>query len=470
MPSSTIDFATLKNGFEQGDMRLLSRLLTQIEDNHSFGPEVWTYLYEQRDLRKSTLSGGAENEGGYSLTMGVTGPPGVGKSSLINEIVDVTRGLGRSVAVLSVDPSSPLTGGALLGDRIRMGKHFTDPGVFIRSLASRNSRGGLSLGTSRCLAALEAFGFDLLLLETVGVGQNEIDVTSIVDATLLVLSPGQGDDIQALKAGIMEVADIYVINKADVPGAEKLAREIDAVRAMGDEAMRAPILFTEAISGRGVVELMETIFRLYQTPPQRRVRNARRERHREFEVQSHLFAILEPRIRAELRPLRNGLEKRNPYQVAQDILANFPPASCDQPEHVTPQMDHLGVAVGDLDEAHRIFAEVLGLPVVNREFVEEDQVETLSLQAGETIIELLTARGGPIGKYLANRGAGIHHLCLRVRNLEALLADLKARGIRLIDETPRPGAHGRRVAFLHPKSTAGILIELCELPGSTRER
>jgi len=190
---------------------------------------------------------------GAGTVVGITGPPGAGKSSLVDALAREIRRRGKTVAILAVDPSSRMTGGAILGDRIRMQQHHTDPGVFIRSMATRGAVGGLASATANVAKLLRASGFDYVLVETVGVGQAEIEIAGLADLTVLVLVPGMGDDVQALKSGIMEIAGIYVINKADHPGADRTEQEIRA------EVGSAPILRTVATQGKGIEELLTAI-------------------------------------------------------------------------------------------------------------------------------------------------------------------------------------------------------------------
>lgn len=192
---------------------------------------------------------------GQAHVVGITGSPGVGKSTSTNALVGELRRRGRRVGVLAVDPSSPFSGGALLGDRIRMQDHVLDPGVFIRSMASRGHLGGLSWSTPQALRVLDAAGFDVVLIETVGVGQSEVEIASTADTTMILLAPGMGDGIQAAKAGILEIGDLYVINKADRPGADKVRRDLRSMLSMGEHAAGAwkpPILKTSALNLEGV--------------------------------------------------------------------------------------------------------------------------------------------------------------------------------------------------------------------------
>jgi LAO/AO transport system kinase len=236
----------LAERFRNGDRRVLSRLLTQVENDTDAGMEALRALYP--------LSGRAH-------VIGVTGPPGAGKSTLVNRLIGAWRERGKSVAVVAVDPSSSLTGGATLGDRVRMMETYADEGVFIRSMATRGHLGGLAITTRGMIWLLDAFGFDVVIIETVGVGQDEVEVARVAHTTVLLQVPGLGDGIQAIKAGILEIADLLVINKADHPGAHEVKRDLAMMMSLGERsarpAWRVPILETVAATGVGVAELVD---------------------------------------------------------------------------------------------------------------------------------------------------------------------------------------------------------------------
>jgi LAO/AO transport system kinase len=234
-------------GVRAGDRRALARAITLVENRDPESEALVRELYPQT---------------GRAYAIGVTGPPGVGKSSLIAALVRHTRGLGLTVGVVSVDPSSPFTEGALLGDRIRLADHFLDPGVFIRSMGTRGHLGGLAEATLQTALLLDAAGRDIVFLETVGTGQSEVEVIGIADTVLLVLMPGSGDSVQALKAGIMEIPDVIAVNKMDHPAAKTMLNEVRSVVALDPEPeRRPPILLTEALRGEGVEELWELLDR-----------------------------------------------------------------------------------------------------------------------------------------------------------------------------------------------------------------
>jgi LAO/AO transport system kinase len=235
----------LEAGVREGDRRALARAISLVENGDPLSYDLVRALYPQT---------------GAAFVVGVTGPPGVGKSSLISALVRHVREQETSVGVISVDPSSPFTHGALLGDRIRLSDHFLDPGVFIRSMGTRGHLGGLSEATLQAALLLDAAGKDLVLLETVGAGQSEVEVIGIADTVLLVLMPGSGDSVQALKAGIMEIPDVIAINKMDHPAAKTMLNEVRSILGLDrDRAWRPPIVLTEAVRGENVPELWEKI-------------------------------------------------------------------------------------------------------------------------------------------------------------------------------------------------------------------
>jgi LAO/AO transport system kinase len=244
MPRSW-SLAELVDGVRSGDRRALARAITLVENGDPLAYELIRELYP---------------ETGRAYAVGVTGPPGVGKSSLISVLVRLVRTQEKSVGVISVDPSSPFTKGALLGDRIRLADHFLDPEVFIRSMGTRGHLGGLAEATLQAALVLDAAGKELLFLETVGAGQSEVEVIGIADTVLLVLMPGSGDSIQALKAGIMEIPDVIAVNKRDHPAAKTMLNEVRSVLALDTEHdWKPPIVLTEAVTGEGVPELWEKI-------------------------------------------------------------------------------------------------------------------------------------------------------------------------------------------------------------------
>ncbi len=228
-----------------GDKRALARAISLVESGDPRGWELVREVYPRT---------------GRAAIVGVTGPPGVGKSTLLGALTKLERARGRTVAVLSIDPSSPFTKGALLGDRIRLSDHFLDPGVFIRSMATRGALGGLSEASLQAALLMDASGREIVLLETVGVGQAEVDIIDHADTVVLVLMPGSGDSIQALKAGVMEIPDVIVVNKADHPLTDTMVREIKGVLALGpSEGWKVPIVRTEAGRGEGIDELAATL-------------------------------------------------------------------------------------------------------------------------------------------------------------------------------------------------------------------
>jgi LAO/AO transport system kinase len=237
---------TLVDRLRSGDARALARAISTVE-NRTTG---WSDLLKALFLHT-----------GKARIIGLTGAPGAGKSTLVDQLAKHYRKENQTVGIIAVDPTSPYTGGAILGDRIRMQDHYSDPGIYIRSMATRGSLGGLSRATADAATVLDASGRDLIMIETVGVGQDEVDIVRLADVTVVILVPGMGDDVQTIKAGIMEIADIFVINKSDYPGAERVEREIRAMQslALRHDRWMPPIVKTVASQGMGTTELAEAI-------------------------------------------------------------------------------------------------------------------------------------------------------------------------------------------------------------------
>lgn len=303
-------------GVREGDRRALARAIT---------------LVENRDARAYALVRELYPETGHAYAIGVTGPPGVGKSSLIGTLVRHARELGRTVGVISVDPSSPFSHGALLGDRIRLSDHFLDPGVYIRSMGTRGHLGGLSEATLQALLLLDAAGKDLVFLETVGTGQSEVEVIGIADTVLLVLMPGSGDSVQALKAGIMEIPDVLAINKSDHPAAKTMLNEVRSILALDREReWRPPIVLTEALRGDGVEELWEKLEAHRAFLEQDGALDERRRRNLAGEVfavaSSRAKRHLEQRVAEspELRRLLDAVQRRelDPLTAVREIMVH----------------------------------------------------------------------------------------------------------------------------------------------------
>ncbi|MEO8098465.1 MAG: methylmalonyl Co-A mutase-associated GTPase MeaB [Acidobacteriota bacterium] len=226
----------------QGDRRALARAATEIENGEA------AFLLHELSIHP-----------GHALIIGLTGPPGAGKSTLCDQLIRTLRAENKTVAVIAIDPSSPFTGGALLGDRIRMQQHHADPGVFIRSMAARGFPGGLARATRDVVTLFDAAGFDVVIIETVGVGQSEIEIARLAHVTVVVLVPGAGDDVQSIKAGIMEIAQVFAINKADLPGADTLANHLHTATA--DDPTPPEIVKVVALEGKGIDDLLAAIRR-----------------------------------------------------------------------------------------------------------------------------------------------------------------------------------------------------------------
>jgi LAO/AO transport system kinase len=404
--TDSVAIAQMMERLRAGDVRALARAVSVVEDGGAMA---------------AGLVAACGEFAGSALRIGVTGPPGAGKSTLVDQMARWLRSEGQRVGVVAVDPSSPYTGGALLGDRIRMQGFAGDDGVFIRSMASRGAMGGVARAAGDVCAVMEAAGRGTILIETVGVGQDEVEVIGLADVTVLVLVPGMGDEVQSLKAGVMEVADIFVVNKSDRGGAEVVEQEIVAMQglAMGSGGWVAPVVRTVATTGEGVEELMEAV---------RRCAGEKGRRREWFGA-----AV------GEAAAMHGGAA------MAGGGI----------------RLDHLGVAVKSIAAA-RGFYEALGLVVSHEETVEHEKVKTAMLPVGESRIELLeaTEEDSTIGRFVAKRGEGLHHVAVHVEGIDAMFARLTAQGVRLASDAVRVGAGGHRYFFVHPASTGGVLLEI----------
>ena len=305
---------TLAAGVREGDRLALARAITLVENGDPLAYELVREVYP---------------ETGSAYVVGITGPPGVGKSSLITALVRLIRAENKSVGVISVDPSSPFTQGALLGDRIRLSEHFLDPGVFIRSMGTRGHLGGLAEATLQALLILDAAGKDVVFVETVGTGQSEVEVIGIADTVLLVLMPGSGDSIQALKAGIMEIPDVIAINKKDHPAAKTMLNEVRSILTLDtDRPWRPPIVLTEATTDEGVSKLWEKI----EEHRAHLAEDGSLEERRRKNLAGEVFAVASARAKThlqnavegdpELRRLLDEVQQRelDPLTAVQEIM------------------------------------------------------------------------------------------------------------------------------------------------------
>lgn len=291
MAPRTVDVPALVESARAGSPRAVARLISLVEDGHPALREVMAALAPHT---------------GRAHIIGITGSPGVGKSTSTNALVGALRKQGKRIGILAVDPSSPFSGGALLGDRVRMQDHALDPDVYIRSMASRGHLGGLSWTTPQALRVLDAAGCDVILVETVGVGQSEVEVAGLADTTIVLLAPGMGDGIQAAKAGILEIGDIFVVNKADRDGADATVRDIRHMISLGDRTepnlWRPPVLKTVAQQGQGVDEVIEAIEKHTAWMEESGALRGRRIRRAGDEIESIALQAL----RAKMGDLRHG--------------------------------------------------------------------------------------------------------------------------------------------------------------------
>jgi len=299
-----------------GDVRTLARAISMVENR---GPG-WSELLK-----------GLFPHSGKARVLGLTGPPGAGKSTLVDQLARFYRKENRTVGIIAVDPTSPYTGGAILGDRIRMQEHFSDPGIYIRSMATRGSLGGLARTTADVTTVLDASGRDLIMIETVGVGQDEVDIVRLAEVTILILVPGMGDDVQTIKAGIMEIADIFVINKSDRDGAENVEREIRTLQSLAirSDGWTPPIVKTVASEGTGIAELADAVSKYEMYLKEKNLALNKSVENWQKRLSEMLRDALLEKARGQITDgnlARYAAEvaehKRDPYTLVEEIAAN----------------------------------------------------------------------------------------------------------------------------------------------------
>jgi LAO/AO transport system kinase len=314
----TVPVTDLVNGVLKGKRRELARLISLIENEDSDASEALSQLYKHT---------------GKAHIIGVTGPPGSGKSSLVTKLTAEFRRREKTIGVVCVDPSSPFTGGALLGDRIRMQEHTLDKDVYVRSMGTRGHLGGLARATSGTVRAIDAFGKDIIFVETVGTGQSEVEVIDIAHTVIVTDVPGSGDDIQAIKAGIMEIADIFVVNKMDLDGADKKVTEINAMLDIdpNEKQWRPPVMLTNSRSGEGVPELADKTLEHLQflkDSGQLEQKGLKRSRDQlqdlmRYKLTRELYQKLEGQPEYEAAIKKIAVRKEDPYSVAERLIAEF---------------------------------------------------------------------------------------------------------------------------------------------------
>jgi LAO/AO transport system kinase len=466
MPDSRV-LEELAEGVLAGKIPRVARAITWAESADSRFPRLLARLFPFT---------------GRARVTGLTGSPGAGKSTLTAALARKARAAGRRVGIVAVDPSSPFSGGAILGDRIRMQDLYTDPGVLIRSMATRGHLGGLARASADAVDVLDAAGYEEILVETVGVGQDEVEVFRLAESCVVVLTPGMGDDIQAIKAGLMEVADLFVVNKSDRDGSDRVVQEILQMLELGEHgAWLPPVVKTVATTGAGVDDLGAKLaeHRAFLDGPEGARRRRERTRIRIEGLVREDFLRRVESLKGDHGALDDAAKRvegrsEDPLSAARGLVGRIDKGITGATPHPSSpskkspvQIAHLGIAVRSLVEAGA-FWDLLGLHEEHCEEVSSQKALTSFRPVGESFLELLesTSPDGPIAKAIEKRGPGIHHLCLEVGDIRATLAKLEAAGVRLVNEEPFVGAHDCLVAFVHPASTGGILVELSEKAAS----
>jgi LAO/AO transport system kinase len=441
----------------KGEPRAIARGITAVENGADTAASLMKAVFPKT---------------GKALTIGITGAPGAGKSSLVDKLAFFYKDKGERIGIICVDPTSPFSGGAILGDRIRMATLGLDKNVFIRSMATRGNLGGLSRATADAVAILDAAGFEKIIVETVGVGQDEVEIVKTADVSVVVLVPGMGDDIQAIKAGIMEIGDVFVINKADREGVLRTQKELESLLSLAHrpDFWNPPIVKTIATENKGIEDLSAAIesYRGFQSQGDAsliRKQAVARWRLVELLGEKLLTGVLGRNgTEAKLDDLavRVAAKDTDLYTAVEELVE--PTLASSSRGSAPLHINHLGVATKDISEALEFWSDALGLEVAHTEIVEDQKVRVAMLPLGESRIELLepTDSDSPISKFLEKRGGGIHHIAVEVEDIAAALAKLKTKGVRLIDESPRVGAEGCLVAFIHPSSANGVLLELVQ--------
>ncbi|WP_165974168.1 methylmalonyl-CoA epimerase [Marinitoga lauensis] len=359
---------------------------------------------------------------------------------------------GLKIGIIAVDPSSPFSGGAFLGDRIRMRNLSGKENIYIRSVASRGSVGGLCDSIYDIVDVMKSFGFDKIIIETVGAGQSEIEVIFVADTILLVLSPNTGDEIQMFKAGIMEIADAYVVNKMDLPEADKFVLQLKNTLSLESETKSKIILPISAIRNENIKNIVNWIDNHFEEIKKTGEYEFRKKRRMKRRVRSSIIRNIDGIIES------SNFDFENMIDLKEKIIKYI--CEVDKNEKI----DHIGIAVKSIEDALKLYNDLLGLEITGEEVLEDRGLKVAFIKAGDTRIELLEPlhENSEISGFLAKKGEGIHHIAYEVANVKDIISKSKELGLKPLSDEPKPGAHNTKVVFLHPKTTNGVLVELVE--------
>jgi len=422
--------------------RLIARIITKCQSDFNYLKKFSGYLKKVPVKTKR---------------IGITGSFGVGKSTFISKLISAVPDKNLKIGIIAFDPKSSFTNGAILGDRIRMYEHFNNKNIFIRSISTNSS--SITREVEIISKIFEIWGAELIFIETTGAGQTQTEISGISDIIVLLLQPGVGDEIQLMKAGIMEIADIIVITKGDILNTYTLKNAIISEYSLKSKPHDAPLIFeanyTNPECYTPILNSIMSLPILKSNLTRRRLKMLNWLLIKNFETKIIPFY---------LNKYQNEVNKKiDIYELSDRIISKIYKTISEEANQMIKKISHIGIATENIEKIKKNYESVLNLKLIKEEMINSHKVKVAMFKVGEQTIELLepTSSDSPIQKFLEKRGSGIHHIAFEVDDIESSLKDLKNKEIKLIDETPRIGANNSQIAFIHPKSTGKVLIELC---------